>query len=107
MREGKRKNIMDDLEERAEVLSAETGTNLYKKALKWQELALEAIERLKIMESMICNIEESQGHTENITENTKASMSTKPLNCEGPLLGERGKVDIRQFTCSNTSDSFE
>ena len=65
-KEGEMPNTTDDLRKRAETLSAEPGTNLYKKALKWQELALETIERLEIMESRACKAETLQRHEENI-----------------------------------------
>jgi hypothetical protein len=81
MKDGERKSSMDDLEKRAKQLDAEPDTNIYMKALqkeKWRELALKAIERLE--------------------------AAQQPIDCEGPALGERGKVDIRQFTCRKFYD---
>jgi hypothetical protein len=36
---------MDDLRKRAEALKTESAINIYKKALGWQELAMDALER--------------------------------------------------------------
>jgi hypothetical protein len=78
MRDEEKVNIMSDLKKRAEALKAEPATNIYKKALKWQELALEAIERVEAMQ--------------------------RSLDCEDSMLGEPGKVDIRRFTCRRFYD---
>jgi hypothetical protein len=81
MKDERRASIMNDLERRAKDLDAEPDTNIYRKALqkdKWRELYYEAMERLK--------------------------ATQQPLDCEGPLLGEQGKVDIRRFTCKGFYD---